>query len=304
MKVLITGSNGLVGQKLIEYFCRHSDIEIIATSRNSDNTPVNLPHRFYTMDICNSERVQEVLTEQRPDVVINTAAITHVDYCEEHKEECWKTNYEAVIFLVKCCNEINAHFIHFSTDFVFDGLDGPYKESDKANPVSYYGKSKLQAEQFILNNSNHWAIVRTILVYGIVPHMVRSNIVLWVKNSLEQSKHIHVVNDQFRAPTLVDDLAKATIEIAFRKANGIFHLSGKDFLSVYEIALHVAKIFKLDTRLISEISSIELNEKAKRPVSTGFELQKAMVILDYKPCSLVDGLQFVKDSIKNNLNKS
>jgi len=189
MKILVTGSNGLLGQKSITEAARFKDLTIIATARGANRLPAGA-YEYVPLDITNEAQVMEMLEQHRPDVVINTAAMTNVDQSEDEKEACWELNVTAVEYLVAACNQINAHLIHLSTDFIFDGTHGPLKEDEKANPVNYYGETKLASEQVVQSKCNSWAIARTVLVYGIAQGMSRSNIILWVKESLEVGKTI------------------------------------------------------------------------------------------------------------------
>jgi len=289
-KILVTGSNGLLGQKVIEILTGLKSVDIIATSRNVDKIVDVKGYDFELLDLTNHVETGYIIRIHNPDIIINTAAMTQVDKCEEQKAECWKINVEALKNLVKCSNDVKAQLIHLSSDFVFDGTGGPYTENDIPNPLSYYGLSKWEGEKIIKDRADKWTIVRTILVYG-VNRTTRSNIVLWVKNSLEAGKPIQVVNDQFRAPTLVDDLANACIEMGVREKTGIFHISGPEMMSIVDIAYKVAGYYKLDTSLITPISSAELNEIAQRPRSTGFVLDKAKKELNYLPHPFEDGLK-------------
>ncbi|RZL44542.1 MAG: NAD-dependent epimerase/dehydratase family protein, partial [Pedobacter sp.] len=185
------------------------------------------------------------------------------------------------------------HFIYVSTDFVFDGLKGPYKEQDEAKPVSFYGESKLAGEKVTQQMKGDWTIIRTILVYGILKDMSRSNIVLWAKGALEKGNPINVVNDQWRMPTLAEDLAKACLLAVEHRTKGIYHISGKDMMSIVDLVKRVADFWNLDKSLINEISSDSLGQEAKRPKKTGFILDKAMTDLNYQPHSFEKGLALV-----------
>jgi len=290
-KILVTGSNGLLGQKIIEILTGIETVSVIASSLNVDKIVDIKGYNFELLDLTNHVETEYIIQTYYPDIIINTAAMTQVDKCEEHKAECWKINVEALKNLVKCCNDVKAHLIHLSSDFVFDGTGGPYSENDIPNPLSYYGLSKWEGEKIIEDQADKWAIVRTILVYGVNREMTRLNIVLWVKNSLEAGKPIRVVNDQFRAPTLVDDLANACIEMGVREKTGIFHISGPEMMSIVDIAYKVADYYKLDKSLITPVSSAELNEIARRPRSTGFMLDKAIKEINYLPHALEEGLK-------------
>ncbi len=298
-KVLVTGSNGLLGQKLVKQLKDHPNFELIATSRGQNRVSDQSGYTYHSMDITDADDIAQVFEKFKPEVVINTAAMTNVDACESDKEGCWKLNVTAVEYLIAQSEKYNSHFIHLSTDFVFDGENGPYQEEDRPNPVSYYGESKLAAEELVKKANTNWAIARTIIVYGIVEDMSRSNIVLWAKSALEKKQKLTIVNDQFRSPTLAEDLAKGCILIAEKEANGIYHLSGKDFMSIVELVRRVAKFYQLDDSFIEEITSDSLNQAAKRPPKTGFILDKAIQELNYAPLSFEEGMQELEAQLKN-----
>lgn len=299
-KILITGSNGLLGQKLVKLLRDKNDFQFVATSRGENRISELYPDMQYcSMDICNPDSVSEVLSKEKPDFVINTAAMTQVDECEENKELCYDLNVNSVQYLIDNCRKINAHLIHLSTDFIFDGENGPYKETDTANPLSYYGETKLKAEELILASGIKYSIVRTVLVYGIVHEMSRSNIILWVKNSLENQNQIKVVNDQWRSPTLAEDLAMGCYLICQKEATGIYNISGPDFLTPYDMAIATAEFFNLDKSLIEEVDGTVFTQKAKRPPKTGFILDKSKKDLDFDPHSFRDGIKILASQVKN-----
>ena len=299
-KILVTGSNGLLGQKITERVLKQKDVELIATSRGENRYPEKSGYVYADLDICDQARIREVLTKHRPDSVIHTAAMTNVDACEKNKEECYRLNVEAVRYLVSACKDLDIHLIHLSTDFIFDGENGPYSEEDEANPVSYYGQTKLDAEELIQNSSCRAAILRTIIVYGIVNDMSRSNIVLWAKSALEKGDPINVVDDQWRMPTLAEDLAECCILAAKKQAEGVFNASGKDMMSIIDLVREVADYWQLDKSLIMPISSSSLNQPARRPKRTGFILDKTIRELGYQPHSFREGLSIVDSQLRFN----
>lgn len=305
MKILITGSNGLLGQKLVYKLRNNNDVTCIATARGTNRLVKQDGYIFETLDITDSKNVKEVFIKHLPDVIINTAAMTNVDACELEKEACWAMNVTAVDHQVKALEELinknpnyNPHFIHLSTDFIFDGTHGPLDENEVPNPLSYYADSKLAAEKIVQATSLDWSIARTVLVFGIVDNMSRSNIVLWVKSNLEQGKTINVVDDQFRTPTLAEDLADGCILIAKNRAKGIYNISGKDFYSILELANVVADYYKLDKNLIKPSKSAEIKQPAKRPPITGFIIDKAKKDLGYNPHSFTEGIKILEEQIK------
>lgn len=305
MKILITGSNGLLGQKLVYKLRNDAGHTCIATARGENRLVKQDGYIYESLDITDKKNVEAVFEKHLPDVIINTAAMTNVDACETEKETCWLMNTTAVEHQVNTLQDLknknanyNPHFIHLSTDFIFDGTHGPLDESEKPNPLSYYAESKLAAEKIVTESSLDWAIARTVLVYGIVDNMSRSNIVLWVKSNLEQGKIINVVDDQFRTPTLAEDLADGCILIAKKRATGIYNISGKDFYSILELANVVADYYGLDKNLIKPSKSADIKQPAKRPPITGFIIDKAINDLGYNPHSFVEGIKILEDQIK------
>ncbi|MBL1232175.1 MAG: dTDP-4-dehydrorhamnose reductase [Vicingaceae bacterium] len=298
MKILITGSNGLLGQKLIALLANKEENTLIATSKGANRISNTNGYQYQSLDITNEDEVAAIFNTFKPDTVINTAAMTNVDSCESLQKECWELNVTAVEFLIKYAEQHQTHLIHLSTDFVFDGENGPYKETDQANPLSYYGKSKLAAEELVQQANTKWSIVRTIIVYGVAENMSRSNIVLWAKQALEKGDPLTIVNDQFRSPTLAEDLAMGCWLIAEKQATGIFHLSGKDLMSIIELVYRVADFYGYDKTNIQPIKSSSLNQAAKRPPKTGFILDKAVNELGYNPCSFEEGLAIIDEQLK------
>lgn len=299
MKILITGSNGLLGQKLVGHYKDRSSDTLIATARGEDRYPDQWGYLYESLDITNREEVLKIISKHLPDVVINTAAMTNVDACESDHEGCDQLNVHAVDYLVEACNSINAHLVHLSTDFIFDGTHGPLAEEEPPAPLSYYGHSKLKGEEIVRTKAKRWAIARTVLVYGIVSDMSRSNIVLWAKNALEAGKSINVVSDQFRTPTLAEDLAAGCALIAEKGATGFYHLSGPDFMSVFDLVYRVADFWKLDKSLLNISTSEGINQPAKRPPITGFRIEKAIRDFGYSPRSFKDGLALMQQQMQS-----
>lgn len=302
MKILITGSNGLLGQKLVYKLKQKPNITLIATARGENRLVDKSGYIYDSLDITDYNNVKSIFEKHKPDVIINTAAMTNVDACETDRDGALLMNATSVEHQVKVLESLQndtykPHFIHLSTDFIFDGTHGPLTEEEKPNPLSYYAETKLKAEEIVQASKLKWAMARTVLVYGIVDNMSRSNIVLWVKQNLEQGKKINVVDDQFRTPTLAEDLADGCILIAEKGATGIFNISGKDFMSILELAQKVADYYKLDKSLINPSKSADIKQPAKRPPRTGFIIDKAKKVLGYNPHSFEDGIQLMEEQI-------
>ncbi|MBL7964051.1 MAG: SDR family oxidoreductase [Flavobacteriales bacterium] len=294
MRILITGSNGLLGQKLVAALRTNDAFELVATSRGGDRSPDPLGDRYRPLDITVQAEVDAVFDAVKPDAVIHTAAMTNVDACELDPATCHIQNVTATQHLVNASKRHASHFIHLSTDFIFDGQAGPYREEDEPAPLSIYGHSKLESERVVMEAGlERWAIARTIIVYGVAPGLSRSNVVLWAKSALEKGDPIRVVDDQWRMPTLAEDLADGCIRIAARGATGIFHLCGPDGMSILELVMRVGKFFKLDTSRVTPVKSDTLGQPAKRPPRTGFYIDKARSELGYAPRGFEGGLAVV-----------
>lgn len=293
MRILITGSNGLLGQKIVNQLVKKGS-DFIATSKGK-NRNSNCPATNYKeLDITDVNAINHFFSTYEPTAVINTAAMTNVDACEEDPVNCRIINIEAVNNLFEQCKKKQIHFVQLSTDFVFDGKNGPYVETDQRNPLSVYAKSKRDAEDLLLNSSyQKWTIIRTIIVFGRGENLSRSNIVLWAKDALLKQQPLTIVDDQFRAPTWADDLAWACIRVCEAERYGTYHISGPASFSVYELVVRIAKHLGVSHENVSPIKSETLNQKAKRPPKTGFVLDKATNHLGYKPMSFEESLRLL-----------
>jgi len=292
MKILYTGANGLLGQKISAATPQYSNHAFLATARGKNRTKNLGTASYASMDITDRQGIENVLSEFRPDVIIHGAAMTHVDECEQHKELAYNLNVVGTQNIVDAAKELGVHVVHISTDFIFDGQDGPYNEEGIPNPVSYYGETKLQAEH-IVQTVDSWSILRTVLVIGIAEDLSRSNIVLWAKGALEKAQPIRVVDDQFRTPTLAEDLAQGALLAATQRAQGIFNISGPDFMSIYELVESVAEHFGLSMATVTRVDSSTLNQPAVRPPRTGFNISKAVENLGYRPHSFKEALEII-----------
>lgn len=294
MKILVTGSNGLLGQQLVRLLARQPGVALVATSRGPNKLANIFPAvRFLPLDVTDAGRLQQVLGQEQPTHLIHTAAMTNADECELNREACWQQNVTAVANLVAACAERHIHLTHLSTDFIFSGETGPLDETAPPAPVNFYGESKLAAEKLVQASHGPWAIARTVLVYGTAHDYGRTNLVTWVRDSLRAGKPIKVVADQWRTPTLVDDLAWGCWLIASQEAQGIYHLSGAEMMTPHAMALRVAGFFGLDRRLIERVDSSTFSQPARRPLITGFTIAKAQAELDYRPHSFEQGLALV-----------
>ena len=296
MRLLITGSNGLLGQKIVK-ICLKRGVEFLATSNGTNRNQECPSERYLEMDITNQPKIAEIFTNYKPTHIIHTAALTNVDYCELNPEECQEVNVLATQKLWNEAQKINAHFQLLSTDFIFDGLTGNYKETDEPSAVSIYGQSKVDAEHVLINSQNkNWSIARTIIVYGTANNLSRTNIVLWSIDALTKGDPMKIIDDQFRMPTWADDLAWGCLEICRRDKTGIFHLCGPELMAVNEIVFRIAKHLGKSIENVEIISSSTLNQPAKRPPRTGFDLTKSRTELDYNPKTIEETITILTNN--------
>jgi dTDP-4-dehydrorhamnose reductase len=286
MRILITGSNGLLGQKLVHY-CIKNDIEFLATSFGRNRNSKCKNSQFQPLDITKSNEVNDVLTHYQPTHIINTAALTNVDKCEDDIEKCRRINVQGVENLLQYAQNHNCHLQQISTDFIFDGEEGNYSEESKPNPLSEYGNSKWLAEQKIFASGyKDFSIVRTSVVYGIGEKLSKSNIVLWAIDELKKGSPLKIVDDQFRAPTFAEDLATGCMSILELNKKGVFNLTGPSTLSMFEFVAEIAEYLEVSKDFVNPITTEMLNQKAPRPKNSGLDLTKSITELNYSPSDI------------------
>jgi dTDP-4-dehydrorhamnose reductase len=291
MKILLTGVNGLLGSQLVQLLLMQG-YTVIGTGRGPDRRSFsNSAHyTYYETDICNDVSIQYIFEKETPDIVVHAAAMTQADECELHPEKCERVNVQATTQLLVSAETCGCHFIYLSTDFVFDGEKGDYTEIDEPCPLSIYGFSKLKSEAIVETSTVPWTIVRTCLVYGKVYESGRGNIISWVKQNLENNQSIKVVNDQWRTPTYVMDLASGILKIIQKRATGIYHIAGPDKLSPLLMAYKTADYFGFNKSLIIPVNASNFTQPARRPLLTGLNITKAIAELGYYAVGFEEGL--------------
>ena len=291
-RVLITGANGLLGQALVERMSRMPDYDVLATARDERLHCTATSCGYAPLDITDVEAVDALFEDFAPSVVVNCAAMTQVDACETNRAACRQVNADAVETLADACNRTGARLIQLSTDFVFDGTEGPYAENDRPAPVNYYGKAKLAGENAARGAGyGKWAVARTVLVYGTGTALKRSNILLWLLEELQAGRRVQIVTDQVRTPTYVVDLAAGVEKMVRHEASGIYHLAGRELVSVYEFAQTVAEVYGLDPALVEPTDRTAFQQTAERPLVTGLITLKAETELSYHPRRLRPALR-------------
>lgn len=293
-RILVIGSNGMLGQRLVEFYKAWNNVELLTCSAEESSFIPDVAYK--QLDITQKNKVREIILNFFPDFIINTAAFTNVDKSETEKETAWKINVNGLENIALYAWTIDAHLIHISTDYIFDGKGGPYSEDDKPNPISYYGRTKLAGENSIRTSGVNFTIVRTNVLYGPAKYG-RPDFVKWVVNSLRANQTIRIVTDQIGNPTYIDDLVNAIGNIIELKKEGVYNVGGKEFLSRYDFTLRIAKFFNLDEKLIKPILTIELSQPAPRPLKSGLYTIKAETEIDFKPSAIEDTFMQMKNEL-------
>jgi dTDP-4-dehydrorhamnose reductase len=291
MNVLLTGANGFLGYYLAEQLiAKH--FQVIATGRGPCRLPFSHHSNFQyeEMDFTDPFSIHDVFEKIKPDVVVHAGAMSKPDECEHDQMKAYLVNVEGTVQLLINSQDIKSFFIFLSTDFVFDGDRGMYQEDDVPGPVNYYGRTKLEAEEAVKEYEHNWAIVRTVLVFG-KNRSGNKNFLEIIRERLEKAEDYNVVDDQVRTPTYVEDLAKGIVSIIEKKATGIFHLSGKDILTPYQMAIGAADHLHLDSSVLKKVTAASFTQPARRPLKTGLMIDKAKKELGYEPLSFEEGLR-------------
>jgi dTDP-4-dehydrorhamnose reductase len=273
MRVLVTGSNGLLGSKLLVAMSERADLAPLALSRNARPLPLIPGVPYFSLDVTDEAALSRLFGEIRPDAVIHTAAMTDVDGCERDPERAWILNVQGTRNVASACELIGASLVHLSSEYVFDGRAGPYVETDHPNALSVYGRTKLASEQAVAESCQRWVVARTTVLFGHVP-AARRHFVLWLLGQLASGESVRIVDDQVGSPTLADNLAEMLLALATRGAQGIYHTVGASRLSRFEFARQVAEEFGFDPAGVQPISTAELHQPAPRPLRAGLSTGK------------------------------
>lgn len=291
-RILITGANGLLGQAVMHIFTRESDFELVQSSVE-DKPFINFGSEYYKLDITNKEEVKEAVRRFNPKIILNCAAFTDVDKCETERELCWKLNVDAVKNLIIASRINDAKIIHYSTDYVFDGKNGPYDETAVPNPISFYGRSKLASENALVASGADFAIIRTMVLFGLGVN-VKPNFALWMINKLKTKEPINIVDDMSGNSTVSDDLAYGSLKLIEKNAKGIYNIAGRDIESRYDFTMKLCDVFGFDKKLVARIKTKELNQPAPRPLKSGLITLKAETELGFRPMDTIESLRFLK----------
>ncbi len=290
MKILITGANGLLGEKCALLLAQTYNVlatDIDEKSLYSDQIP------YQQLDITRKEDVIQKVRGFLPDVVVNCAGYTDVDGSEKNRELAWSINVEGVRHLVNALNPIGGYLIHFSSDYIFDGSSGPYREDSEPKPVNFYGETKLASEEVVKKSQGAWTIIRSNVLFGNSVNQ-KSSFVFWVIDKLQRREKIRVVNDQFGNPTWIRGLAEAVLAIVKGRLQGIYNYGGADYINRFEFALEIAAVYAYDPTLILASTTRALGQVAARPFKAGLVVDKIKNELGVKIYSIKEALTIMK----------
>ncbi|MBX5490982.1 MAG: dTDP-4-dehydrorhamnose reductase [Chloroflexi bacterium] len=267
-RVLVTGCGGLLGSKLLAALTTQPNWVALGTGRQLQRDPRLPPVPYFPCELRDGTAVARVVAEAAPDVVIHTAAMTDVDGCERDPEAAWALNVGVAEHLARACAAVGALLIHLSTEYVFDGQRGPYRENDPPNPLSVYGRTKLVSEQRVAALCPRWLVARTTVLFGYAP-TARPNFALWLLDRLRRGETCRVVADQIGSPTLADNLAAMLLALIVAGAEGVVHTVGATRISRLGFARLLAEAFGFAPERVQPISTAELRQPAPRPLNAG-----------------------------------
>lgn len=278
-RIVFTGITGLLGG----YFLKSKDpnFEIIGVSRKD-------------FDIKNQTKVVDFIKKTNPKIIVHAASAGNVDYCEKYPDEAYEVNVEGTRNIADAAMAVNVKVIFLSSNAIYDGSNPPYDEKSKPNPIDIYGKTKVEGEKAILESNLNYVILRLITMYGWPQAGGRQNPVTWIIDNLKRGERINVVNDIYNNHLWAGQAAEVIWKVIKKNISGVYNIAGADCISRYELALKVAKVFDLDSSLISPVSSDFFKNIAKRPKNTCFNTKKMEKQLGIKPLSVDEGLRLMR----------
>ncbi len=301
-KLLILGASSKTGEAIYKLLRAEGGYEFLVLSSQANQFNRYDNTKYYEISALERQDIRKICLDERPNIIINTAAMNAVDECEKKKKLTWDLNVHAVENLARISTIIEAHFITFSTDYIFDGRNGPYTEEGKPNPLSYYGKSKHAGENAALAGCDTTSIIRTNVVYG-YSSFDKGDFIRWIVDKLSKKEQLNIIEGQYCNPTFTDDLARTVFKLINKKRYGVYNAAGADYMNRYEIAQKTASVFGFNNGLIKPMDPQELKQKAKRPENGGLVTLKAETDLGIKFSSLDNGLQALKQQLNQSQGK-
>ncbi len=298
VSILLLGASGRIASSIIKFFRLETNHKLILLSNSTDKLPRYEGYIYYNVNSLDFKEIKNICFKEKPEVIINAAGYTDVDKCETERNTAWDLNVTLAENLASISRVIDSHLISFSSDYVFDGLKGPYSEDDKQNPINFYGRTKHGMENTCLFNLNMSTVIRTNCIYG-SEAKGKTDFIRWVLYKLEQGYGADIVEGQYCNPTYTEDIAVVVNKVISKRRYGIYHAGGPDWMSRYEIAVMTARIFNLDESLLKPIRPNQLNQSARRPNKGGLVNLKAATDLGVKFTSLESGLISLKQNMRD-----
>jgi dTDP-4-dehydrorhamnose reductase len=297
-RILVTGSNGLLGQAIAKIFEEESDFDLLLTSVEEESF-IKSKYKYQRLDITNRNEIREVVNSFKPEMIINCAAFTDVDKCETEKVLCWKVNVDAVKNLILAARPRKIKLVHYSTDYIFDGKNGPYTEDATPSPISFYGRAKLASENAIYTSGIDFLIIRTIVLFGTGKN-VKPNFALWLIDKLKNNEPVYIADDMYGNSTHVNDLAYGTLKAIEKNVNGVYNIAGADIKSRYEFAITLCEVFGFNKRFVNRVKTKDLNLIAHRPLKSGLITLKAATEFGFKPMDTLESIRLLKYELEDN----
>ena len=291
MRVFIVGASGFIGRIIFESLSRGHE----TYGSFFSNPAKGLIH----LDMTDQKAVKEILTSLKPDVIIHPAANPNVEYCEAHQKETWQINVEGSRNLIETARDIGAKFVYFSSDYVFDGTNGPYSEEDIPHPINEYGLQKLAVEKLIKNYLENYLIIRITIVYGWERR--GKNFVMGLIKNLKNGRSMNIPFDQIGSPTYVNNMVHVVKELIESNEIGIYHVAGTDLIDRYTFAKNIAEIFELDENLLIPVTTNQLGQIAKRPLKAGMKIDKVQKDVSIHLMNVREGLEDMKNTIGDDM---
>lgn len=288
MRALVIGASGQVGAALLRALRARGHEAVGSAARH-------LFAGLVPLDFTDAAATDRLIAETRPDWVMCPAALSHVDYCEEHPDEALAVNVRAPVAAAQAAGRAGAGFVYFSSDYVFDGVGGPFAEEASPRPLGAYGRSKAEGERAVRDVLERALVIRTSVVYG--PERQEKNFAYQLIRACRGGLDFSAAVDQRASPTYNEDLAAATVECCERAERGIWHLAGADVLDRMAFARLVCRVFDLDGSRLRPATTAELGQKAGRPLDGGLRIDKARARLRTRLRGAEDGLRAMRAAL-------
>jgi len=289
--IILTGAAGFLGNALIKRFCQSE--KVVGTFLN---TPISIKHDnliISEVDLTDNAQIERLVLKYNPSAIVNSAAWVDVDGCEGDRERALKSNYETACVIADVAGKNNKYLLQISTDYIFNGKNRPGCIKDSPDPLNYYGRTKLLAEEYISKNHSKYLIARTCSLMG-TPNIGKTNLLNYFYNNLSSNKKVDAPDDIYANPIWINNLADLIYEAVIKQLTGVVHLGGDDYLSRFEFAKQFAKVFNFNENLIYAVSTQSQKRSANRPKYAGLDISDSAIRFSTKFLGIKDALMGIK----------